>query len=665
MITSLEKGNVERSGTFEENAFEIVENAEMFDILSNKLYADAEVAVLREIGCNCLDSHTEAGKPDIPFIVELPNRFSPQLRFRDYGTGIKEEDMLDVYRKYGASTRRNSNNVIGQMGLGAKSPFALTDSFTVTSYVNGIKSTYSVFKDEGNIPTLAKLLSEKTDEDSGLEVIIPIKQDRFSELIKKASDVYQWFKNKPSIKPGVAFPTYTKVFEGKDFFIHSHTFDYYNKSIPHHAIMGNVSYLIEDTKRPDWLTKLGVKIEFPIGSLDIVPSREKLQYTKKTKLALETKINEIVIEISKTVQDQVKVAKSKYEAEWILSQNNKFGINEIDWNGKTIKVNSISLGNFCKTGRYGGPSKISIRNYSYNNWGMSDYMTHHMPFIFYFDDLERGGLTTVKREHKTIASAWYFKILKDDKDQPLATKQELIDKLGINESDFILTSSLPKAVIVRNKHGVSTKIQQFEDLGYSGDNRGNKWWKDTSVLATDTIYYFDLKEFKLPIKGIEYHPNQLSPIISWLVYYKLIPNGAYIYGVRSTVSDKMKANWINCTKLFEDNYDTLFLSEGIESSRKDWACSFFYFDRISKLQTTNKVINQLVQEWKDTLERVKRDESKLTIFKKLPIILQDVTGRDFQKELTQLLKPWPLINLIDETNWNKPEVIEYLNKENV
>ena len=691
MISSVEKGDIQRSGVFEENEFGIEENAEMFDILSNKLYADAELAVLREIGCNCYDSHIEAGKVDIPFLVELPNRFSPQLRFRDYGTGIKEEEMQTVYRRYGASTRRNSNNVIGQMGLGAKSPLSLTDSFIVASYINGKKHVYNVFKNEKQIPTLAKLGEEVTTEENGFEVVIAFDKNKFPNLNTKAAQVYQWFKSKPKIAPSISFPSYTKVYDGKDFFIHN---DYevgtYEKT--HKLIMGNVSYKINEvtpvidntpdsngvfpyTKekleelqkelRPKWLMNLSVVIEVPIGSVDVVPSRENLQYNKKTKVFLETKFKSIIDEVTKSIKDKIKVAKSRYEAAYLLSENSQFGIDEVDWNGQKVKSNAISLSSYCKTGRYSSnKSLIDIKQRGYDRWEKNNWLNLHFPFKFYYDDMDKGGFAAVKREGKN--GDWYFKLLKDDQGNLLATKKQLLDILGINESDFTLCSTLPKPTIVRTTRGVSTKIQKFTPQN-SYETRGSYWWKDTQVLATDTIYYFDLFEFRLRFKingtDYEFNPSKLSGIINFLTYFKFISPASEIYGVRAAVSDKMKKGWTNCTKLFEDNYIKLFESEKIEELKKDEASRFWGVEDYEKCTTTNTILLNHLEEWRSLQKRVKDNAQKLTVFKNSPIMIKDVIGRNFEEELHKLLQDWPLCRLISKEDWHKPEFISYLNKE--
>ena len=123
------------------NQFSIQTSSKMFHILSNSLYSDKVMAVIRELSTNALDAHISAGNKN-PFKVTLPTSANPLFMVRDYGTGLSQADMESLYTTYGASNKNNSNDFVGCLGLGSKSPFAYSKSFTTTSYFNGKKYTY-------------------------------------------------------------------------------------------------------------------------------------------------------------------------------------------------------------------------------------------------------------------------------------------------------------------------------------------------------------------------------------------------------------------------------------------------------------------------------------------------------------------------------------------
>ena len=145
--------------------------AHIFNVLRNQLYTDKILAVVREYSCNAVDAHIEAGKNEEPIVVTLPNRMSPNFKVRDYGLGLSEQDIQDVYANYGESTKRNTNSQIGQLGLGCKSAFAYGDNFVINSYQSGVKTSYNAFIDPSQIGQISKMSSEKTTEADGIEIV--------------------------------------------------------------------------------------------------------------------------------------------------------------------------------------------------------------------------------------------------------------------------------------------------------------------------------------------------------------------------------------------------------------------------------------------------------------------------------------------------------------
>ncbi len=117
--------------------FRIRNSAKAFNILSSGLYANKVRAIIRELSCNAVDSHVAAGKADVPFDVHLPNAIEPWFSIRDYGTGLSHDQVTNIYTTYFESTKTGSNDFIGALGLGSKSPFSYNDIFTVTNVKDG------------------------------------------------------------------------------------------------------------------------------------------------------------------------------------------------------------------------------------------------------------------------------------------------------------------------------------------------------------------------------------------------------------------------------------------------------------------------------------------------------------------------------------------------
>ena len=68
-------------------SFGISESAEFFNILSNTLYSDKILAVVREVLCNAWDAHIASGRTNLPIEVTLTHT---ELTIKDRGTGIKK-----------------------------------------------------------------------------------------------------------------------------------------------------------------------------------------------------------------------------------------------------------------------------------------------------------------------------------------------------------------------------------------------------------------------------------------------------------------------------------------------------------------------------------------------------------------------------------------------
>lgn len=90
----------------------------LMQMLSKNLYSDDIGSTIRECASNALDSHRRAGT-DKPIIVSLGKNDQDNFEFsvEDFGTGLDADDVKNIISKYGKSTKRNSANELGMMGL--------------------------------------------------------------------------------------------------------------------------------------------------------------------------------------------------------------------------------------------------------------------------------------------------------------------------------------------------------------------------------------------------------------------------------------------------------------------------------------------------------------------------------------------------------------------
>ena len=172
---------------------ELSNNGTLFDILSNSLYADKILAVIREILCNAWDSHIVSNKSDIPLEVTLNES---TFIVKDFGSGIDPEKILQIYGTYGQSTKTDDEKATGGFGIGSKAPFAYTDTFTVTNVYKNIKSVYILTKEPNQAPLIKTVYSDITDEPSGLTVSVVLKKHDIYEFTDKLAN----FMSKTDIK---------------------------------------------------------------------------------------------------------------------------------------------------------------------------------------------------------------------------------------------------------------------------------------------------------------------------------------------------------------------------------------------------------------------------------------------------------------------------------
>jgi hypothetical protein len=175
----------------------------MFHILSN-LYKYPLEAVVRELSTNCKDSHISANqtKPFKIILSESEIDDDNTLIFEDYGVGMSNDDIMNVYSEYGNSTKTEDSTQTGWLGLGSKSPLAVANSFSITSTHNGVQTSYVVYKNEENIPSIQTIHVEENDSyTSGMRITININKKEYNHSRIKSAIYSQlaWFDNKPLV----------------------------------------------------------------------------------------------------------------------------------------------------------------------------------------------------------------------------------------------------------------------------------------------------------------------------------------------------------------------------------------------------------------------------------------------------------------------------------
>ena len=306
-----------------EASFGIGDAVTIFRLLRDKIYSDKITAVIREYVANAVDAHSAAGQSRAVDIY-LPSFANQTFYVRDYGSGLSEEDVRDIYVMYGTSTKRSTNNEVGQLGLGCKSAFAYNDTFTVVSYQDGKAYTYTAYIDDSGVGKIRTMDISPTTEPSGVKVIIPVKASDVSWFVSKARDALCYYPQKFNVISGQTI-TY---FDKKKQILHGVSGPaewYITQNMEPTVVMGGIPYPLDAKQALDgssvepWAQGSCV-IFVPIGAVDFAVSRELLEYTKRTKGFLKKAIAEITKDIAKNIEASLTSCKDLCSAKLTYSK---------------------------------------------------------------------------------------------------------------------------------------------------------------------------------------------------------------------------------------------------------------------------------------------------------------------------------------------------------
>jgi len=255
-------------------------------------------SIIREITSNCFDAHIAI---DIDHHVEIrysKTEFGRMLIFRDFGIGLDEDRMNNIFIHMFRSDKRESNRLIGTFGMGSKSPFGYTDMFYVESWVEGTHYLYQLEKTERGFGVTPLEENPYDGERRGTDIKIPLKDETSDDdLVKAIKSELSYFHNviftddESFLRP-MAMEKFNEmtIYEDSEF-KHSTATTHTNL----HLSMGPVSYPIDRSSFdiPDDLWNTPIAIRFEIGDLDIVWNRENIKYNKKNITTIQSRIDKL------------------------------------------------------------------------------------------------------------------------------------------------------------------------------------------------------------------------------------------------------------------------------------------------------------------------------------------------------------------------------------
>lgn len=457
---------IERIATSKtESQFTIKATGKAFKILSSGLYKEKILAIVRELSCNAYDAHVAAGTPDRPFDIHLPNAMEPFFSVRDYGPALSPSQIGPVYTTYFESTKTDSNDLIGGLGLGSKSPFCYVDSFIVISRFEGVRRTYTCFFDENDTPSLLLMSEEESDEETGLEVKLPVRPINFYEFKAKAEQVYRHFEVVPNVGGNAEFKINKAdiILVGRGYRLRS---EYARRSF---AMMGVVAYPIDTNAVPaltadqiKFLNSSALDIEFGIGDLDITAGREELSYDVRTQAAIVKRTEEVMRDITDRVIKRMAECKTEFEARKLHGQLASSGyvlhgfpdakvpfkgklINSDRWALNLAEYPGLAILKFTER-QSSGRGAARYDAFSGQSWRATDrfYIPAHDNLTVIVDDINGryiAGRVREFRENNRNASVYVLR--KEEIAPPKPKKVNTLTLMGENKEPEVIEPYVP------------------------------------------------------------------------------------------------------------------------------------------------------------------------------------------------------------------------------
>lgn len=278
--------------------------------LLTDMYSDKIMACIREYSTNALDSNIAAGNKD-PVNITTPTALHPYLTIKDQGLGLSSEDIREIYSKYGASTKRESNDFNGTLGIGCKAALTYADQFTLTGIKDGVQTLVAISRSADGAGVMEIVSVSPSDEPNGVTIQIPV-TDRWDrdKFLDKARDFAKYTQGRVLVNG--------RCVELDGHFIHDKFWA--RDSINHWSyrepviVMGGVAYPVEG----DFLNVVsgrGNLVYFAdMGEVDFPPSREKLMYTTTTLQTLERIEKEYWHHLKESFQKEINACPDIHEA---------------------------------------------------------------------------------------------------------------------------------------------------------------------------------------------------------------------------------------------------------------------------------------------------------------------------------------------------------------
>lgn len=247
------------------------------------MYADPATAVVREYVANAVDSSILSGT-DEPVRITSPTPLTPNLVVADRGTGMSAAEVEAHFLAFAASTKRNTNDQVGELGVGAKSAWTMCASFVIDTVKDGKRTVVRASRDlEHNV----LMADSPSDLPNGTSITIPVNMDSasWSSVIHQVASAHRqgtvFVDGDPVASMHGGNSWIGPMRAGLPAGVSSGLFVTAGGTL--FGLPNELRRKISETAQMD----SGV-LSLPVGSFDHTPSRESLIATDRTKAAVMT-----------------------------------------------------------------------------------------------------------------------------------------------------------------------------------------------------------------------------------------------------------------------------------------------------------------------------------------------------------------------------------------
>ena len=293
----------------------------VMEVATKGIYSHPIRTAVQEHISNAKDSHDAAGVSLSKIEITCPTLSSLELKIKDCGLGMSEEEVFENYIQLGVSTKDTSNDFLGAFGYGALSWFAVNDSaFSLIAIKNGVKCHFLITKDDVEFAKVDLLSREKTKEPNGVELTLPItKKEDIKKVEKAIHRSLRFWKEKPILK-NMKAETLVPEFFGENGIIYQHSKNPSLKDYPAFMIsFGGIEYSLDvstlkeieeegilydswNHRRKPYTVVLNVSL----GEIEVPSDRERILVNEKSLKMLKNRLKALKKETDKKIQADIK-----------------------------------------------------------------------------------------------------------------------------------------------------------------------------------------------------------------------------------------------------------------------------------------------------------------------------------------------------------------------